>query len=125
MERSLSTCTDDITTIQGTVGCLFAELVKRENKCEALITLELWGIPEDVNLSTTDSQPDRSHHTLQPKPKPGERPGVVIARLHYYSDCVGFLWKVRESKWIKTHKFLCIPGPTQPVTVLRHVRRQL
>ncbi|KAJ3606507.1 hypothetical protein NHX12_026028 [Muraenolepis orangiensis] len=43
---------------------------------------------------------DRSHHT-QPKPRPGERPHAVVARLHYCLDCVDILKRARERKGIK------------------------
>lgn len=34
---------------------------------------------------------DRAHQSLQPKPKPGERPRPIIACLHYYADCAEIL----------------------------------
>lgn len=34
---------------------------------------------------------DRAHHTLQPKPKPGECPRPIIAYLHYHMDCIDIL----------------------------------
>lgn len=44
---------------------------------------------------------DRAHQSLRPKPKPGERPRPIIARLHYYADCVDILQRARAQQRIK------------------------
>ncbi|KAL0153991.1 hypothetical protein M9458_050704 [Cirrhinus mrigala] len=38
---------------------------------------------------------DRSHRSLTPK-KPNGKPRVIIAKLHYYQDCVEVLCQARE-----------------------------
>ncbi|KAL7854835.1 hypothetical protein SRHO_G00170250 [Serrasalmus rhombeus] len=43
---------------------------------------------------------DRAHRTLAPKPKPGDPPRPVIARLHYYENCVEILRKARRQQRI-------------------------
>uniref|UniRef100_A0A8C5H531 L1 transposable element RRM domain-containing protein n=1 Tax=Gouania willdenowi TaxID=441366 RepID=A0A8C5H531_GOUWI len=121
MEQCLSTCTDDITAIQGTVKRLSADVERLENKCEDLESrsrrnnIRIIGIPEDANIAPNalagmlkeafglDAAPrlDRAHRTLQPKPKPGQRPRAVIARLHYFSDSVDILRKARELRNVK------------------------
>ncbi|KAE8284639.1 Bile salt sulfotransferase [Larimichthys crocea] len=93
METSLSSCTDDITTLQAKVAHLSTELIRLDNKCEDLEArsrrnnIRLVGIPEDFSTSSTataistllkealelQKEPlvDRAHLILQPKPKPG------------------------------------------------------
>ncbi|KAF7644014.1 hypothetical protein LDENG_00229480 [Lucifuga dentata] len=100
METSLSTCTDDIATLQAKVECLAGELIKLDNKCDDLEArswrnnIRIVGVPEDSPNSSTiaaisallkdalnlDKAPllDRAHRTLQPKPKPGECPCPII-----------------------------------------------
>ncbi|KAI2645644.1 LINE-1 retrotransposable element ORF1 protein [Labeo rohita] len=39
---------------------------------------------------------DRSHHGLQPR-QPGGKPRGIVAKLHYYKDCVEILRKAREA----------------------------
>ncbi|KAK3517586.1 hypothetical protein QTP70_012945 [Hemibagrus guttatus] len=94
MEQSLSTYSDDITVLQDKVDSLLATVAKLEDKCEDLEArsrrnnIRIIGIPEDNPCTTLavsdllkkafnndkDIIVDRSHRTLQPKPKPGERP---------------------------------------------------
>lgn len=110
METSLSACTDDIVTLQAKVEHLSAELLKMDNKCEALEArsrrnnIQIVGVPEDSTIPSTtaaissllkealklDKEPllDSAHRTFQPKPKPGERPRPIVTRLHYHVDCV-------------------------------------
>lgn len=124
METSLSACTDDIVTLQAKVEHLSAELLKVDNKCDHLEArsrrnnIRIVGVPEDSAVSSTtaavssllkealklDKEPllDRVHRTLQPKPKPGERPRPIVARLHYHGDCVDILRRARAQQRIKT-----------------------
>ncbi|KAE8284634.1 hypothetical protein D5F01_LYC17969 [Larimichthys crocea] len=89
METSLSSCTDDITTLQAKVAHLSTELIRLDNKCQDLEArsrrnnMRLVGIPEDFSTSSTataistllkealelQKEPlvDRAHRTLQPK----------------------------------------------------------
>uniref|UniRef100_A0A673B3Z8 L1 transposable element RRM domain-containing protein n=1 Tax=Sphaeramia orbicularis TaxID=375764 RepID=A0A673B3Z8_9TELE len=91
METSLSTCTDDIVSLQAKVDHLSAKLLKVVKKCEDLESrsrrnnIRIIGVPEDSPISATttaissmlkealnlDKEPllDRIHRTLQPKPK--------------------------------------------------------
>lgn len=123
MEQSLSTCSDDIITLQSKVEHLSKEWVKLENKCEDLESRarrqNLWivGVPEDDpdSISTAgvsrllmeafklDKEPlvDRAHRSLMPKPRPGDRPRAIVAKLHYYTDCSNILRKARELQRIK------------------------
>lgn len=94
MQHSLSTCSDDITTLQEKVESLSAAVVKLEDKCEDLEarsrrnSMKIIGVPEE-KLSTTvaiskllkealniDKEIiiDRSRHALQPRPRTGKRP---------------------------------------------------
>lgn len=108
MEHSLSTCSDDITVLQEKVESLSATVVKLDDKCEDLEArsrhnnISIIGVPEDKPSTTVaiskllkealnidkDIIIDRSHRALQPRPRPGERLRVIVARLHYHSNCV-------------------------------------
>lgn len=50
-----------------------------------------------------DKEPlvDRAHQALMPKPKPGDRPRAIVAKLHYYTDYSDILRKARELQRIK------------------------
>lgn len=59
------------------VGELLVEILGRENFSSPLII-------------------DRAHRTLAPKPRPGERPRALLARVHYYTDKEKILRLSRE-----------------------------
>lgn len=123
MEQSLSTCTDDIVALQTKVDFLAKEVVKLENKCDDLESrsrrqnIRIIGVPEeDPNSASAacvsqllkevfqlEKEPlvDRAHRVLLPKPRPGDRPRAIVARLHYYSDCLCILRKAKELQRIK------------------------
>lgn len=122
MEGSLSTCTDDVVSLQSKVDKLSAQLVTLDNRCEDLEArsrrnnVRIIGLPEEhgaidattVSILLKDAlglgkEPvvDRAHRSLQPKPKPGERPRPIIARLHYYADCADILRRARTQRQIK------------------------
>ncbi|CAI5669521.1 unnamed protein product [Oreochromis niloticus] len=125
MERSLSTCTDDIVSLQRKVEHLTKAVAKLEDKCDDLESrsrrqnIRIVGVPEDdpLTASTTaisrllkeafdlaeELLLDRAHRTLAPKPKTGERPRPIVARLHYYTDCVKILSRARELQRIKVN----------------------
>ncbi|KAL7371806.1 hypothetical protein ABVT39_005465 [Epinephelus coioides] len=117
MQQALSGCTDDIATLQKENQSLKAELAKLDDKQEDLESRSRWnnirivGIPEEAGSSAQfvsmllkdalhlDKAPllDRCHRSSQPKPRPGEQPRVIIARLHYYTDCINIQRRARES----------------------------
>ncbi|KAL6476284.1 hypothetical protein MHYP_G00147830 [Metynnis hypsauchen] len=101
MEHALTECSDDIAVMKATIESLTANVAKLENKCEDLESrsrrnnIRILGVPEGPDTCTTAAvaallkeafglvkEPllDRSHRTLQPKPKPGDRPRVIVAR---------------------------------------------
>lgn len=151
MEKSLSTCTDDIVSLQTKVDTMAKELVKLENKCEDLESrsrrnnVRIIGIPEENILSASDvstllmeafkleKEPlvDRAHRTLAPKPRTGERPRAMIVRLHYYADCARILQKARELQRIKMHNMTISVFPDHTAKTARaraafnEVRQQL
>ncbi|XP_053539960.1 uncharacterized protein LOC128634053 [Ictalurus punctatus] len=115
--HALFTCTDDIVYMKTTIESLTATVTQLENKCEDLESrsrrnnVRIVGVPEGADTCTTaavaallkeafglEKEPvlDRSHWTLQPKPKPGERPRAIVCRFHYHSDCVDILRRARE-----------------------------
>ena len=152
MEHALSGCTDDIAEMKTTIECLTANVTKLENKCEDLESrsrrnnVTIIGVPEGPDSCTTAAvaallkeafdlgkEPllDRSHRTLQPKPKPGERPRPIVCRFHYYSDCVDILRRARELRQIKVADMTISVFPDYTAKIARaraafnEVRRQL
>lgn len=98
-----------------TVSEMKAEMTKLQEKCEDMkgrmkrCNIRIIGIPETPDSSTTasvsklitevlqlDKEPlvDLSHRTLGPK-RPGGKPHVIVAKLHYYQDCVEVLRHAR------------------------------
>lgn len=122
MEESLSTCTDDVAYLKSKVESLSNKVLALENKCEDLEgrsrcnNIRIIGLSEQCGTVTAastsvllkealnlDKAPliDRAHRSLNPKPKPGERPCPIIARLHYYADRVDILQRARAQQQIK------------------------
>uniref|UniRef100_A0A3Q3AYA0 L1 transposable element RRM domain-containing protein n=1 Tax=Kryptolebias marmoratus TaxID=37003 RepID=A0A3Q3AYA0_KRYMA len=151
LETSCSTFSDDITTLQAKVEQLTADMKILDNKCDDLEArsrrnnLRLIGISEDFSVSSTaistllkeafqlEKEPlvDRAHRTLQPKPRPGERPRAIIVRLHYHSDCMDILRRARTQQPVKIgdRRFSVFPDHTPRTARARaaynDVRRQL
>uniref|UniRef100_A0AAQ6ABC2 L1 transposable element RRM domain-containing protein n=1 Tax=Amphiprion ocellaris TaxID=80972 RepID=A0AAQ6ABC2_AMPOC len=152
MEQALSGCTDDIAVMKKTIESLTANVTKLENKCEDLESrsrrnnIRIVGVPEGNDSCTTaavaallkeafnlQKEPllDRAHRTLQPKPKPHERPRAIVCRFHYYSDCVDILRRARELQQIKVRDLTISVFPDHTAKVARaraafnEVRRQL
>ena len=125
MEESLSTCSDDVVALKQEVAQLRSFVTSLQLKCE---DLESRGRRNNVRIigvfETHSSSPeavsellrkaldlqkaptiDRSHRTLQPvaanRRARGERPRAIIARLHYFQDCVDVLRRAREKQQIK------------------------
>lgn len=107
-EHSLSTCSDDVTTLQRNVKRLTELTETLQNKCEDLDgrsrrnNVRIVGIPESPGSCSTSTVSallkvafnlekaplvDRSHRSLQPAPQGGQPARTVIACLHYYKDC--------------------------------------
>lgn len=122
MERSLSIYTDDTVSLKNKVESLSVKVTTLENKCEDLEgrsrrnNVRIVGLSEQHGPVTAASisallreilslekEPvvDRAHRSLNPKPKPGERPRPIIARLHYYTDCVDILQRAKTQQRIK------------------------
>lgn len=152
MEHALTECSDDIAELKTAIKSLTANVAKLENKCEDLESrsrrnnIRIVGVPEGPDTCTTTAvaallmeafgltqEPllDRSHRTLQPKPKPGERPRAIVCRLHYHSDCVDILRRARELQQIKVRDLTISVFPDHTAKVARaraafnEVRRQL
>ncbi|KAI4895083.1 hypothetical protein NFI96_026218 [Prochilodus magdalenae] len=76
--------------------------------------IRIVGIPEGESFTFTTSKVsdllkeafdldkpplvDQAHRTLAPKPKSGDPPRPVIAKLHYYEDCMEILRKARRQQ---------------------------
>ncbi|KAF4073625.1 hypothetical protein AMELA_G00245440 [Ameiurus melas] len=122
MGHTLSGYTDDIGHMKTTIESLTATVTPLENKCEDLESrsrhnnVRIVGVPKGADTCSTaavaallkdafglEKEPvlDRSNRTLQPKPKPGERPRANVCRFHYHRDCVDILRRARELQQIK------------------------
>lgn len=111
MEQSLNDATDRLTALEKAHQSLTADHKKLQEKCIDLENrsrrqnIRIIGIPETAeNNKPTDFVAkflskilgednfdgpilvDRAHRSLAPRPRIGERPRPIIARLHYYSD---------------------------------------
>ena len=121
-ERSLTICSDDVDALKREVKRLGTLTDSLQNKCEDLESrsrrnnIRIVRVPEGPNSCSSTSVADllqkafnltdapvidRSHRSLQPVPKPGQRPRTIVARLHYYSGCTSILPQAREKQRIK------------------------
>lgn len=115
VEGGLSAWSDEVATLQNTVSVMKAEMAEMKTKCEDMegrmrrCNIRIIGVPETPDSSTTTSvsklltevlqlekEPliDRSHRSLGPK-KPDGKPPAIVAKLHYYQECVGVLRRAR------------------------------
>lgn len=111
VEGGLSAWSDEVAALQNSVSEMKAEMAELKSKCEDMegrmrrCNIRIIGVPETPDSSTTtsvskllsevlqlDKEPliDRSHRSLGPK-KPGGKPRAIVAKLHYYQDCVQIL----------------------------------
>lgn len=106
LEKSATTCSDDITSLQSTVNILKDEVKGLKAKCEDLESrsrrnnIRLVGVPEGAetphprefvsqllkDILILDEAPllDRVHRSLREKPKTGAPPRPLIVRVHYF-----------------------------------------
>lgn len=117
VEEGLSVWSGEVTALQTTVTELKTELAELRERCEDMegrmrrCNIRIVGIPEEPGSSSTtavskllketlhlekDILVDRSHRGLTPK-KANGRPRVIVAKLHYYQDCVEVLRRAREN----------------------------
>ncbi|XP_027877053.1 uncharacterized protein LOC114146849 [Xiphophorus couchianus] len=122
MEGPLSSCTDDLVSLKSNLDRLSAQVLALDSKCEDLESrsrrneIRIIGLPEERNPVSADTistllkdafglekEPvvDRGHRSLQAKPKPGERPRPIMARLHYHADCADILRRARAQQRVK------------------------
>uniref|UniRef100_A0A087YPS9 L1 transposable element RRM domain-containing protein n=1 Tax=Poecilia formosa TaxID=48698 RepID=A0A087YPS9_POEFO len=122
MDGPLSSCTDDVVSLKSDLDRLSAQVLVLDRKCEDLESrsrrnnIRIIGLPEERGPVSADTistllkdafglekEPvvDRVHRSLQAKPKPGQRPRPIIARLHYYSDCADILRRARAQQRVK------------------------
>lgn len=116
MEKGLSTWADEVTTLQDTITTLQKDVTELKNKCEDMegrirrCNIRILGITDDSNSSSTTSvskmlkevlQLDReiivdcSHRSLMPK-RADRKPCAIVAKLHYYQECVEILRRARN-----------------------------
>ena len=115
MEHSLTTCSNDVTELQSVVTTLKAEVKGLQDKCVDLegrmrrSNLRILNVPEEHDSSPSAVTKmlkeifnvdrniliDRSHRT--PQLQRGGKPRPIIAKVHYYQDCVEILRRARQA----------------------------
>lgn len=139
MERGLSSCSDDVTELQNTVRKLEKNVVTLQEKCLDMegrmrrSNIRILNVAEDPGACTPASVSkllkdtlkmdkdiliDRSHRTLQAKRADG-KPRAIVAKLHYYQDCVEILRRVRETGPLHHNGATIFIFPDYPPSVAR------
>lgn len=139
IEHGLSTCSDDVTTLQKSVRELETAVTALQEKCTDMegrmrrSNIRILNVAEGPGSSSPDSVSkllkevleidreilvDRSHRGLQPK-QPGGKPRVIVAKLHYYRDCVEILRRARETGPLRFKGSTILIFPDYPPSVAR------
>lgn len=139
MERGLSGCSDDVTELQNTVRKLEKNVESLQEKCLDMegrmrrANIRILNVPEESGACTPtnvskllkdtlkmekDVLIDRSHRALQAKRADG-KPRAIIAKLHYYQDCVEILRRVREAGPLHYKDSTILIFPDYPPSVAR------
>lgn len=139
MERGLSACSDDVTLLQDTVRKLERNVESLQEKCLDMegkmrrSNVRILNVAEETGSSSPSSVSkllkgalkmdkdvlvDRSHRTTQPK-RPDGKPRAIIAKLHYYQDCVEVLRRAREAGPLQYNGATIFVFPDYPPSVAR------
>lgn len=115
METGVSTWSDEVVTLQTMVNTLKTEVAELQDKVKDIegrarrCNIRILGVPETTGSSSMmsvskllwevlqmdkDVLIDRSHRSLVQR-KPGGKPWVIVAKLHYFQDCVEVLSRAR------------------------------
>ncbi len=124
VEGGLSAWSDEVTTLQYVVTDLKAEVTVLRGKCEDMegrmrrCNIRILGVAETDGSSSTVSvskllkeslqlEKDvlvyRSHRSLAPR-GPDGKPRAIVAKLHYYQDCVEVLRRARSRALLKFNR---------------------
>lgn len=116
VEGGVSAWSDETTALQATVASLTKQVELLQDKCEDMEgrmrrgNIRIVGVPEhpgtsspvevskllkDVLQLNKEVKVDRSHRSIGSR-KPGDRPRVIIAKLHYDGDCAEILRRARD-----------------------------
>lgn len=116
IEQSLSSCSDDVTSLLTKVGKLETEVGNLWEKCLDMegrmrrSNIRILNVPETPGSSTPAAisklhrealkmdkyvSIDRSHRGPQPRSQ-DSRPRIIVAKIHYYQHCVDILHRARE-----------------------------
>lgn len=152
MERSLTDVCDRVVTLEKSNENLSREYKKVLEKCMDLenrsrrSNIRIIGVEENSEMGNptrfvtdllvqilgrenfcTPLIIDRAHRTLGPKPKPGERPRALLARLHYYTDKEKILRLSREKGQLlyNGHPVHIFPDMSPEVSRLRSSFKQV
>lgn len=118
VKGGLSSWSDEVNTLQTTVTELQSELVKLRDKCEDMEgrmrrgNIRIVGVEERPNSASPNEvskiikealrmdrevKVDRSHRATAPKkPGNGERPRIIVAKLHYDGDAADILRRAKD-----------------------------
>ncbi|KAF7642502.1 hypothetical protein LDENG_00256890 [Lucifuga dentata] len=116
VEGGISAWSDETAALQATVTTLQKQVEQLQDKCEDMEgrmrrgNIRIVGVPEQPGTSSPaavskllkellqldkDVKIDRSHRSIALR-KPGGKPRVIIAKLHYDGDCMDILRKARD-----------------------------
>ncbi len=139
MERGLSACSDDVTSLQDTVQKLERNVENLQEKCLDMegrmrrSNIRILNVAEEAGSCSPASVSklikktlkmdkevltDRSHRTPQPKRSDG-KPRAIIAKVHYYQDCVEILRWAREAGPLQYNGATIFMLPDYPPSVAR------
>lgn len=137
MEHGLSACSDGVTSLQASVSKLETAVAGLQEKCidmegrmrrsniRILNVAEVSSSPASVSKLLKDVLGmdrevlvDRSHCALQLR-QTGGKPRVIVAKLHYYQDCVEILRRAREAGPLRFKGSTIFIFPDYPSSVAR------
>lgn len=138
MERGLSSCSDEVTSLQTKVDKLETEVSSLREKYQDIegrmrrSNIRILNVPETPGSSTPSAVSnllkkalkmdktilvDRSHRG--PQTRRPDKPRVIVAKLHYYQDCVEILRRARESGSLQINGSPIYIFPDYPPSVVQ------
>ncbi|KAK7940160.1 hypothetical protein WMY93_003486 [Mugilogobius chulae] len=136
IEQGLSGCSDDITALQESVQRLEKHVTALQDKCVDMegrmrrSNIRILNVAEEIPSTPVsvskllrevlkmdkDVLIDRSHRTLQTR-QAGGKPRAIIAKIHYYQDCVDIFRRARAASPLLHNGSTILIFPDYPPSV--------